>query len=305
MACTSPNLAVNLFTDSSGKMHIKFLPKRLDTYAIHQAELKYGKENVLRLPCGKCLSCRLAKSKEWAVRCVLEAKSHEYNFFLTLTFDNEHIGDNKLTREDLSKFIKRARYYFPDLRYFGCGEYGSTTNRKHHHIILFNCKIDDLEFFSRSDNGNYYTSKTISKLWPFGHVLITEFSYSTAAYIARYTLKKIFSDDNKDEFICMSLKPGLGYSYFEKNYSSIYDTDTIYGDFGNSNKARPPRYFDKLLELINPELFAQVKKKRLSCNSIDELDFLIKNDLSHFEDQYKVKAELIALNQKNKFKRGL
>ena len=39
--------------------------------------------------CGRCIGCRLAKSREWAVRCMHEANSHEDNCWLTLTMSDE------------------------------------------------------------------------------------------------------------------------------------------------------------------------------------------------------------------------
>ena len=41
----------------------------------------------LLLPCGQCVGCRLDHSREWAVRCMLEAKEHQFNWFVTFTFD--------------------------------------------------------------------------------------------------------------------------------------------------------------------------------------------------------------------------
>ena len=43
------------------------------------------------IPCGKCIGCRLAHSRQWAVRCVHEASLHDRNCFLTLTFDDAHL----------------------------------------------------------------------------------------------------------------------------------------------------------------------------------------------------------------------
>ena len=33
----------------------------------------------IRLPCGQCTGCRLARSGQWAVRCVHEAQFHAQN----------------------------------------------------------------------------------------------------------------------------------------------------------------------------------------------------------------------------------
>ena len=305
MACTNPNYARIIYIEpDSHKKHIKFIPRRADGYARHLLEDKYGKENILALPCGKCLSCRLAYAKEWAIRCVLEAKSWQQNYFLTLTYDNFHLGDNKLSRRDLQLFLKRLRKSVPDVRYFGCGEYGSTTGRKHYHLILFNCEIKDLKLIGHAGQGAYFDSQFLKETWSKGNILITEFSYSTASYIARYTTKKI-NRNVPDEFICMSLKPGLGYSYFEKHYKDIYDVDKIYGHFGNSTKVSPPRYFDRLLEKLDFDKFCEIKEKRINSAQVDSLDFLIKHNLSWFDEAYSVQGDLLGNRIKNNLKRGL
>ena len=85
------------------------------------------------IPCGQCIGCRLERSRQWAMRCVHEASLHEQNSFITLTYDNDHLPvGGSLNVEDMQKFWKRLRDhlfqrgYSGKLRYFQCGEYGST-----------------------------------------------------------------------------------------------------------------------------------------------------------------------------------
>ena len=80
-----------------------------------------------KIPCGQCIGCRLSKSREWAARCVVEAKSHKNNMFLTLTYDDAHLPeDHSLHYEHFQLFMKRMRKYFmsrfgQQLRFFMCG----------------------------------------------------------------------------------------------------------------------------------------------------------------------------------------
>lgn len=37
------------------------------------------------IPCGQCIECRLAYSRQWATRMMLEAQDHKGCYFLTLT----------------------------------------------------------------------------------------------------------------------------------------------------------------------------------------------------------------------------
>jgi len=44
------------------------------------------------LPCGQCISCRISRSREWALRCSHEASCWEQNCFLTLTIAPENLS---------------------------------------------------------------------------------------------------------------------------------------------------------------------------------------------------------------------
>ena len=59
--------------------------------------------------CGKCIACRKRQSLELARRCVLHASLYQQNCFLTLAYENEHVGDNTITYSDIQKFKKRLR----------------------------------------------------------------------------------------------------------------------------------------------------------------------------------------------------
>lgn len=62
--------------------------------------------------CGKCEVCRTEKSKEWAVKAYCEGKMWKNSCFLTFTYDNEHLPeDRRLHRADIQKFWKDLRYH--------------------------------------------------------------------------------------------------------------------------------------------------------------------------------------------------
>ena len=57
----------------------------------------------------------------------------------------------------------------------------------------------------------------------------------------------------------MSRRPGLGKDYYDRYKSDIYPSDCCIID----NKKYPvPSYYDKLLELEDPELLKELKAKR-------------------------------------------
>lgn len=152
----------------------------------------------IEIPCGKCIACRLAYSRQWADRCMLEASFHDSNYFVTLTYDNEHLPlvetiDNDtgeiihnatLVKRDLQLFFKRLRKALPDckIRYYACGEYGSQTLRPHYHAIIFGLTLDDLVLYKMSPDGyNYYNSQTLDNIWKNGYAVITNVTWDTCS----------------------------------------------------------------------------------------------------------------------------
>lgn len=172
MTCYAPIKAYKSLTrkSESGKSVIAFKPQ--------DAGLEY---ELIELPCGQCIGCRLARSKDWAVRCMHEASLFRNNCFITLTYNNENIPSNgSLRKSDFVKFMKRLRKRFSGLeavadedstitfpiRFFHCGEYGSQLSRPHHHAILFNFDFPDKYLLSSSSSScPLFTSEVLEELW--------------------------------------------------------------------------------------------------------------------------------------------
>lgn len=229
------------------------------------------------IPCGQCIGCRLERSRQWAIRLMKEAKLHDRNSFLTLTYADPSLprlsnGKPTLVLDHIQKFLKRLRKHFAPnrLRFFQCGEYGELTQRPHHHMILFGedfCK--DREPIGNSRSGfPQYESALLNSLWHYGHSTISDVSFESAAYVARYSLKKITGKGSKfhyqgrkPEFVTMSRNPGIASGYFDEHSDDIYPFDEIVPAIGRP-VSLPPRYFDKLLERVDPIMYERVKKKR-------------------------------------------
>ena len=154
-----------------------------------------GDGSPFEVPCGRCVGCRLDKSRVWALRCVHEASLHDENSFITLTYAPEHLpSDGGLVKEDFQKFMKRLRKKFAPrrIRYYMCGEYGDRTNRPHYHALLFGLDFSDREALPPSASGaDLFTSKTLEKVWGKGFVTVGDVTFESAAYCARYIMKKL------------------------------------------------------------------------------------------------------------------
>lgn len=255
----------------------------------------YGEK--LSIPCGQCLGCRLEYSRQWAIRCALEAKQWPENYFVTLTYDPEHVPIREhaqfdpdtgevmehnavmtLRPTDLQKFIKRLRtnfmreYGHTGIRFFACGEYGSQNDRPHYHLILFNCPFEDLKLDHVQDGFAYFRSAMLEKTWPYGMSIVTEFTYQTAAYVARYMLKKHKGRDRdyydrkgiEPEFTRCSRRPGLGREYYETHKGEMYDWDNLFLSIGDGKvlQTTPPKYFDRLMAEDDPDTLDANKERR-------------------------------------------
>lgn len=224
-----------------GKMIIDFKSYLVDNWDV---------ENVIKLPCRKCIYCQQNYSIMWATRCVLEAESTpNENCFITLTYDDDHIPPNGLlVKKDYQDFMKRLRKKYPDkiIRYFLSGEYGSENYRPHFHIMLFNYKPEDLVLFKEDGDSSMFSSKEIAELWGKGfHSVGITINIGTIKYIAKYMTKlRVLPLKYKEapEFIQASTNPGIAYSQYDiKHFLNN-------GIYINSMLHTIPDYYKKLAE---------------------------------------------------------
>jgi hypothetical protein len=247
-------------------------------------------DQPIKIPCGQCVGCRLERSRQWAVRCMHEASLHENNCFITLTFSSESLASREnpytLDVRDYQLFMKRLRKRFGDgIRFFHCGEYGETYGRPHYHACIFGFDFPDKQLFRIVNGHRLYTSKALAELWPFGFSTIGDVTFESAAYVARYIMKKITGDnaelhylkiddetgecwDRKPEYTTMSRRPGIGRDWYDKYRDDVYPHDFV---VVNGKKTRPPKYYDKLEAVERPYDFEEVLYKR-ELDALKHLD---------------------------------
>lgn len=233
-----------------------------------------------------------------------------------------------LRKKDFQLFMKRLRRRFPDdkIRFFAAGEYGGNTFRPHYHAILFGLHLDDLKLYKPSKDGfNYYTSEKLQKVWDTscvsgricynedtenrkecctplssrGFVVVADVSWDTCAYVARYVTKKLIGFDGEfyerhnieKPFSLMSRKPGIGRQYYE-DHEDLYDFTYInVATEDGGKKFRPPKYFDRLKSLDDPEVFEQMKVERRSFAEASQAAKAAQTQLS-FLDALKVSESI-------------
>ena len=213
----------------------------------------------LSLPCGRCIGCRIARARAWAIRCVHESQCHDDSVFVTLTYDDAHLKSPSLEYRDFQLFIKRLRKFKGGgVRFFACGEYGEENLRPHFHALLFGVSFVARELIGKS----LYRSPELERLWPFGMSSFGDVTFQSAGYVARYSVKKITGDLADEhykrldvasgeivsvvpEFGRMSLKPGIGYPWFVRFWRDVYIARD--GVVVNGKVCPSPRYYDLLL----------------------------------------------------------
>lgn len=275
----------------------------------------------LKLRCGSCIGCRVDYSRGWALRCVHEASMWKKNCFLTLTYDDDHVNSvGSLVKKDFQLFMKRLRKRFggcdPDekgrypIRYFHCGEYGTVRGRPHHHVALFNFDFPEKLLWSEREGVRLYTSPDGYRLWKNGFHVIGDLTYESAAYIARYVMKKVTGRAGKmhylrvdtetgecfdilPEYVSMSRRPGIGRSWFERFKMDLYNKDFVTHE---GRKFRAPAYYDKLYSEFDPEGFAKIKESRKEA--------LAENEDS-YSDERLLSREKVAVKRMESLERRL
>lgn len=193
------------------------------------------------VPCGRCGICKKKRRDDWRFRLSEEFKDARNGYFLTLTYSDEHVqvteyGELTLNPSDLFNFSKRLRYWnkkagFDNYRYYQIGEYGTTTDRPHYHVLGFN--VADQVIADLDD------------IWGLGHTVAGSLTPRSVNYVAKFHVNKRYFDDDdlrEDEFSTCSRSPGLGHGYLERNTQWHRENGNLFVRF-NGHKHRLPRYY--------------------------------------------------------------
>ncbi len=331
--CLNPLKGWQIGVNPSGKPAYKITSRQADfIYQVGEVwhegytggdKIPYGAPLVrefIQIPCGQCIECRLAYSRDWATRMMLELPYHESSYFVTLTYSDDYVPVSyyphpdtgeampalTLRKADVTGFLKRLRSRLeyagkPPIRFYYAGEYGDQTHRPHYHLIIFGLQLDDLKYFKSTALGfKLYTSDLIAACWPFGHHSIGQVTFESCAYVARYVTKKWTGDfkafydtfNIEPEFCNMSRKPGIARQYFDDHKDAIYRLDELFLSLSDGGRClKPPRYYDRLFDIDHPDIMAEIKERRRSTAEAAEALRQTKTGLS-IDEQYQARLEL-------------
>lgn len=187
------------YSPLSGYRSIK--PNQNGKYPIMFSQRDGFSDIPIDVPCGRCIGCKLERSRQWATRCMHEASMHKKNVFITLTYSDEHLPyDQSLDLDHFQKFMKRLRKKHPHVRFYHCGEYGEKTGRPHYHAILFNCDFLDKKIYTIRNENPVYVSQELNNIWGYGLCEIGSVTFESAGYVARYCTKKITGDFAEEHY---------------------------------------------------------------------------------------------------------
>lgn len=301
--------------------------------------IKYGYADLpVTVPCGQCIGCKLERSKKWAARCVHEASTNQSNSFITLTFSDRYINPEhtleKAKVSEFTKFVKRFRERIRPTKvsYFHCAEYGyqyekddhkklypikdslgrDLVGRPHHHALIFGYDFPDKVYYKDTPAGMpIYRSEILEGLWPFGYSSVGAITFESAAYVARYCVKKL--NGERAEAKCaqglrhyerllengeiVTLEPeyttmsnGIGKKWMKLYEQEIIDHDSV---VISGKEIQTPRYY---LDQLPEDEFEKIKCKRIKAQKLRAHD----NTSDRLESKEKVK-----LAQSKMLKRGL
>lgn len=203
------------------------------------------------------------------------------------------------------------------IKFFHCGEYGPNTKRPHYHALIFGFDVPDRKMWKMSNDIPVYSSLTLDSIWGRGFTTIGNVTYESAAYCARYSLKKVNGNQAEKidevtglkhyeridpitleiyevipEYATQSRNPGLGARHFEKLKNDIYPWDEV---IVNGVPTKPPRYYDYLFERTEPEVMETIRQQRVESMG----KYLSDNNRARLYQKHKVKIAQISQLKRN------
>lgn len=318
MSCYHPILGV---PDYEGGLNEETGKRRYKLVGAYDPVAKQLDPNVVAIPCGHCIGCRLDYSRSWADRMMLELEAYKGKaVFITLTYNNEHLPPSyadddsilgaTLYKRDLQLFLKRLRKMYPEkvLRFYASGEYGS-LGRPHYHLILFGLGLEDFPenhkiFHGKNELGQpYYEVSEIQRAWssysyvlkngkiervaePIGYVCVATVSWQTCAYVSRYVMKKVY--------------------HGEQAFIDMYDLQPEFSlmsrrpGIGGTYLAKHPELFDTsaipVTGMKDPVRIPKYFLKKLEIDNKDKFDIIMSERRKFADDREFLKSQQTSLS---------
>ena len=257
-----------------------------------------SREGDCAVSCGRCPPCLKRRTDSWVFRLTQEELRSSSAFFITLTYDTDHVpitdnGFMSLDKKAFPAFIKRVRknLSLTGLKYYAVGEYGSTKMRPHYHAIVFNLPRNVFMDIGERRGHRQYISNELEKAWPFGIVDTGMSSGDSCAYVAKYVNKPgkripvHNRDDRVKEFSLVS--KGLGDNYLHPSIVNYHRANPLrnYLTLEGGYKIAMPKYYrDRIYDDFDKaQQRAEIYRKHEDAYLEGKSDFFKKygDDLSY------------------------
>lgn len=202
-----------------------------------KGKYKFLYREGLTVPCGKCLSCRIARAREWSLRLLHELESWDNAVFVCYTYNDDNLpADLSVKKSELQLYFKRLRKELKHrkIKYYACGEYGEKKGRPHYHAIIFGISPAEKEL--------------LQSMWYVGNIDVGTVTYDSCRYVAQYLDQKLSGKSDIDlqgrETPFQLCSTGIGKKYCEDN------KDVLKRDLYTSVRGVMcglPRYYKKKL----------------------------------------------------------
>lgn len=202
---------------------------------------------IVEVPCGRCVYCRRARSREWSTRLIHQLATTPDALFVTLTIDDDNILANDLSKRDLQLYLKRLRKgTIKTVKYYAIGDYGDKTGRAHYHLIIFGLNFSDQEL--------------VKKSWTKGYVDVGTVTVESIRYVTHYIIDAVKYDytlANKQKPFAL-LSKGLGLEYASRNTTRLNQRGRV---IVRGTEVSVPRYYIKK-GLVTSNVRDELKLKR-------------------------------------------
>lgn len=258
----------------------------------------YDGQNLVA--CGYCDRCRKSWASDWMVRLKEETKVSSSAYFITLTYDDEHVPWNyneetgecvqSVRPKHVQDWMKRIRKFQKEvsdekLKYFLVGEYGDQTLRPHYHLMLFNLAYGIEE--KCLDNWTKHQGGWINDIKPFTH--------ERSAYITDYSLKKgDYLEGAEPPFTRIS--NGIGLAYVSRNSAWHKNGLRAYYQDGQYKKHLPRYYMHKLFteeERRTIREHQNILARELEIERFDKAERVSADPIRYLADQEKIEYQKI------------
>lgn len=244
------------------------------------------------------------------------------------SLDSPNLHPPKSGRSHFQRFMKRLRKSRPGdgIKFYQCGEYGNkckhginldlvgcpmcNCGRPHHHAILFNTWFQDLEPYAVQNGITRYTSPELERLWGCGFVDVGKVTFESAAYCARYIMKKVTGKEDKVsahytsidiDGVMTQIEPeyssmsnGIGKEWYQRYKDDFFPSDEVPLP-GTGVIKKVPRYYEEMLKVEDEATHQEVKRKRMEFREENDHEYT----RERLMDKYKVKQAQVGMLKRN------